>query len=362
MPARWVVYLLADADGQPVQLLCVKNLRHSLKRRLGGLETVGPSRRVNYRDLVRHIHWRAVDSGFEADWIYYEAAREIFPQTYQGMVGFRPAWFIHVDPSAAFPRYVKTVQLGDSKAGTFLGPVEDKHAAARLIQLVEDGFDLCRYYNILIDAPLAKACAYKEMGKCPAPCDGSIPMDDYRAVIEESVGVFKEPWAFIQQQTARMQQAAAALQFEAAARIKASLARIAEFRKGPFRHVRDLADFKWVSLQRGPRPGTAKIFLITPGQIEEVAGVISESADFKSVLPCVHEALHRPQPPLDAIGAERIGVVAHHLFATKKTSGVFLPLGDTDDKTLAKAFRDVQKQKISEAADDEGLVKELQAI
>src|SRR5437763_8448790 len=48
-PAKWVVYLLADADQRPVQLLCVKNFRASLRRRLGGDETIGPSKKVNYR-------------------------------------------------------------------------------------------------------------------------------------------------------------------------------------------------------------------------------------------------------------------------------------------------------------------------
>src|SRR5690242_3111071 len=65
IPARGVVYLLADVNDQPVQLLCVRNLRSSLKRRLSGEETIGPSKRVNYRDLVRRIHWRRVDSAFE---------------------------------------------------------------------------------------------------------------------------------------------------------------------------------------------------------------------------------------------------------------------------------------------------------
>src|SRR4051812_34617488 len=96
VPAKGAVYLLADEGGRPVQLLCVGNLRQSLKRRLIGEEQVGPSKRVNYRDLVRRIFWRRVDSPFEADWIYYEAARALFPQTYRGMVGFRPAWFVHV--------------------------------------------------------------------------------------------------------------------------------------------------------------------------------------------------------------------------------------------------------------------------
>ena len=92
VPAKWVVYLLADAGGRPVQLLCVKNLRYSLKRRLGPEEAAaGPSRRVNYREIVRRVYWQRVDSAFEADWLYYEAARVVFPQTYAGMVGFRPA-------------------------------------------------------------------------------------------------------------------------------------------------------------------------------------------------------------------------------------------------------------------------------
>src|ERR1700722_787143 len=93
-PAKWVVYLMTDGDGRSIQLLCVKNLRYSLKRRLGGDETIGLSKRVNYREIVRTIHWRRVDSALEADWIYYEIARRIFLTTYQGMVGFRPAWFL----------------------------------------------------------------------------------------------------------------------------------------------------------------------------------------------------------------------------------------------------------------------------
>ena len=100
VPARWVVYLLADEHDRPVQLLCVRNLRHSLRRRLGPpdpAEAPAATRRIDYRALVRRVHWRRVDSAFEADVAYHEAARELVPQTYRGMVGFRPAWFIHVD-------------------------------------------------------------------------------------------------------------------------------------------------------------------------------------------------------------------------------------------------------------------------
>src|SRR5215469_16696580 len=68
-PAKWAVYLFADADDHPVQLLCVKNLPYSLKRRLGlermGIdeatpETVPLSRKIDYRQIVRKVYWRRV--------------------------------------------------------------------------------------------------------------------------------------------------------------------------------------------------------------------------------------------------------------------------------------------------------------
>src|SRR5262249_31724738 len=160
-------------------------------------------------------------------------------ESYQGMVGFRPAWFVHVNPEAQFPRYTKTIDLSP-RPGTLAGPVEDKHAAGRLIEMIEDLFDLCRYYNILVEYPQGKACAYKEMGKCPAPCDGSISIEQYRRLVEWSLTTLVDPDEMIRQQTARMQGAAAALKFEAAAKIKAYIDALGQLRKGPFRHLRSL--------------------------------------------------------------------------------------------------------------------------
>lgn len=361
VPARWVVYLLADERDQPVQLLCVKNLRHSLKRRLGGQETIGPTKRVNYRDLIRYIHWRRVDSAFEADWLYYEAARQVFPESYQGMVGFRPAWFLHVNPDAIFPRYTKTTDL-TNRPGELIGPIEDKHAAGKLIQWVEDWFDLCRYYNILVEAPHGSACAYKEMGKCPAPCDGSISMEQYRWLIEWSARTLVDPSEFLRDQTRRMQQAAADLRFEIAGKIKAFIDQVSQLGKGPFRHLARLMDFQYLSLQRGPRSGTAKVFLITPGRIEEILGLTDELFKPAEVMRLALHIAADPAAELTPAGAERVGIVAHHLFSPKATQGVFLPPAGVDEKSIAKAFRDLQKQKLAEENEEEGVMKELQAL
>jgi excinuclease UvrABC nuclease subunit len=361
VPAKWAVYLLADAEDRPVQLLCVKNLRYSLRRRLGPEDVdAGPSRRVDYREIVRRVYWRRVDSAFEADWVYYEAARVVFPKTYQGMVGFRPAWFVHVDPAAPFPRYQKTIDL-TRPAGVYLGPLEDKHAAARLTELAESAFDLCRYHNVLVEAPNGKPCAYKEMGKCPAPCDGSVSMDLYRGQVHLSARTLVDPADMVREQNARMRQAAADLKFEAAGRIKQVVTQLDQLGKGPFRHVSTLTEFAFLSLQHGPKPGTAKVFLITPGRVSEIAGLLGDVRPAELMRLALTLAEQRKRDPLDEAGAERVGVVTHHLFAPKHR-GVFLRLDRIDEKSVAKGYKDLQKQATPEETEGEGVMKELQAI
>jgi len=362
-PAKWAVYLMADADDRPVQLLCVRNLRYSLKRRLGAAEPDSPrSKRVDYRALVRRVHWRRVDSRFEADVVYLEAAREYFPQTYRGMTGFQPAWFVHVDCDAEFPRYTKTTDLR-GRAGALIGPMQDKISAGKLIEEVADWFDLCRYHDILRESPHGVACAYKEMGKCPAPCDGSVSMEQYRGMVQWSADSIVAPAELIGQTKSRMQHAAEAQRYESAAKIKAFLDSISQLGKGPLRHLRRLEDFRFVSLQRGGRDGTAKVFLITPGRIEEVVGLVSDPAGLAGFLQ--EQAAKSSCDGVDEIRAERVGVVTHHLFLGKATHGAFLPLDQVDDRAMAKEFRELQKQKPpADDGDDagEGVIKELQAL
>src|SRR5678816_2598806 len=131
--------------------MCIRD-SYSLERRLEtGEVDAGPSRKVNYREIVRRVYWRRVDSALEADAVYLEAARQIFPQTYRGMVGMRPAWFVHVNRETTYPRYTKTSDP-TSRTGPSSGRIEDKHDAQKLAHLRETLFDLCRNYTNLTQA------------------------------------------------------------------------------------------------------------------------------------------------------------------------------------------------------------------
>lgn len=364
VPAKWVVYLMADAADRPVQLLCVRNLRYSLGRRLGIEQRDAPkSKRVDYRALVRKIHWRRVDSSFEADVVYLDAARQFFPQTYRVMTGLQPAWFIHVDADAPFPRFTKTTDLSP-RDGVLLGPVPDRNVAAKFIEDISDWFDLCRYYNILIEAPGGLACAYKEMGKCPAPCDGSISMQQYRAMVRWSTEAVVMPAALVREHTQRMKQAAGELRFESAGRIKSFVDSIGQLGKGPLSHLRRLEDFNFLSLQRGPRQRRSKVFLITPVRIVEFVGLIGEPVDADDLVQLAQKVAEGDVGvAIDDAATERIGLVSRQLFSARKSEGVFLPLISLTRSAVVNADHALRKQK--EAAEDEsceGVVREMRAM
>ena len=172
-PARWAVYLMSDADDRPVQLLCVRNLRASLKRRLGPSPDEEPSKRIDYRALVRRVRWKRVDNPLESDLTYLDVARTIYPDTYRKLVTLRTVHWVHVDPDAPHPRW-RVTEDPCPGCGFVFGPMAERGQAQRLVEKLEDLFDLCRYHNILVQAPLGTPCAYKDMHKCPAPSAATV--------------------------------------------------------------------------------------------------------------------------------------------------------------------------------------------
>ena len=160
-----------------------------------------------------------------------------------------------------------------------------------------------------------------------------------------------------------MAAAAAELRFETAGTIKLYVEQLKQLGKGPLRHVRRLEDFAFVTLQRGPRAGTAKVFLVTAGAVEEVLGVVGSTVHPGQVLRAALEgaAERPPRASLDPVEAERLGVAAHHLFSGK-AGGAFLRLETLDEKAIAKAFRELQKQPEPQPVEGEGVIKELQSL
>lgn len=290
IPARPGVALFLDNNGK-AQLIAASADARALVRRRFGLEAsavpsapasskrpsaaaiaAGP-RLTNLRPITARIEYIPVGSTLEADAIYLRQAKLHLPEIARIVCERWRAWWAAVDPEATHPEWSKTNLLGFVKtrsastaagpssgpmSGTssavLLGPIPDKDAAGRFIEAMIDAFDLCRYPHLLQLAPSAQACAYKEMGRCPAPCDGSESISEYQRRTREAVELIcsGQIGSHVQDARDRMAAAATAADFEHAQSLKLQADRFAALAKPAFAHVRKLQEWRMLLLLPSP--------------------------------------------------------------------------------------------------------------
>ncbi|HEY4330276.1 MAG TPA: hypothetical protein VGN88_11115 [Phycisphaerae bacterium] len=368
IPAKGAVYLLTgpgEKGGQESMLLAtVGDLRAALKRRLADTPPEVKSKRIAYGNICTRVHYRIVYSPFAANFYYAQAARALFAETAEALIPWRSSWWIGVERGGAgttlFPRFRKTNNLSDPTL-QYAGPVRDKHAAQRLVESLEDLFDLCRYQSILVQAPQGKACAYKEMGKCPAACDGSESLAEYRARIDEAfafaAGNGRDIWQ--KKIEGQMKAAAVKLQFEAAGRLKQRLKRAGAMLPGGLSQRADidptacLEDFAFLTLQ----PGKGKPW-IEPWLVHPADAVRLEQVQFKEITTaaeglakqCEALALTKVRRGLSPLETRMAGLMAHHLLRGEDDPGIWLRVRDVASKGTAVILAAAESLKQRKAA------------
>ncbi len=335
LPSHGGVYLISDSENQPILLASCENLRRVAVARLAPRDGDAPSKRTDLAPIARHIRWRGTFSRFETTWAHWQAARALFPKTYHKLIGIGPAWFLCVNVDDEAPRF-ETIKSRRRLDGRLIGPFATRRLADQWAEMLVDAFDLCRHHDILAKAPRGEACAYFEMGRCPAPCDGGSPMADYRAAVEAAVRfTLSDRAERLTQLHEQVGQASAALAFEKAASIQRTIDRVkATVNKGENRHVSDALGHAWLILQRGsPRRRSVRGNLIRPFFVH--AGVITTgepvALDVVSTaapdwLASLSRSPETGPPPVDdaALRCEGLWLVAKFLFQGDKAPGLFV--------------------------------------
>ncbi len=221
-PARPAVYLLEDELERPVFLGMTQDLRRVLRARMA--EAVEPTRRADVAAVSRGVRWREAHSAFESRLWYWRLARTVHPHDYRERLDFGPAWFLTVDLESRAALIDVTERVW-RVPGAFAGPFPTRRDAQATLDGLRDLFDLCRHPEEVARAPGGRRCAYYDMGRCDAPCDGTAPLAPYAQRTREAWRfVTGGCAAWIESATERMRDAAAAQRFEAAAQLKQQIA------------------------------------------------------------------------------------------------------------------------------------------
>lgn len=345
LPRRPGVAIFRGGHGDAVLVGASADLRGFCERRLAA---EGP--RADLRSVTARIGCVVCGSLFEAECVYLETARALTPATYRASAERWRAWFLHLDPGSDLPVWRKTD--GRDLAGTtakpehVIGPIRDKDAAARYGRALDDLFELCREPKLLAQRPDATACAYKEMGKCPAPCDGSEPIGAYRARVREALEFAR---ADVREAVARVDEdvrrEAASMAFERAAALRVRGETLSGLDKPAFRGATTLDRFAVLAVQPAGRTGWCRLLVFRRGEIVWLADVLRD-IEPGIVHGMVGHALHAEAAGvLTDEGLERLSLVSAWLRRPRKGAGTLLAIdtarfaGLPADGTLVREIR-----------------------
>jgi excinuclease UvrABC nuclease subunit len=342
LPAGGGVYAFADESGRALQTIGTQSLRRSITLRLQPPDDETRRRRADLRAIARRIHWTPTHSVFETSLVYLNVARRLMPRDYRRQLAFGPVWFARVDPIEKFPRWTAEITGLDGRR-IDVGPFEDRAHCTTFIELLEDLFDLCRKYDILVQAPTGQACAYFEMGKCPAPCDGSVSLEAYQGMIQRSIDFARGGHkSFLDECEARMRTAAAQRDYEQAGQIKNRIDRARKVLKHDGRLTLVPEAFRFLVVQRAGGTSRVKPFFVNRGVIATADA--ARFNDLASAVPAWIERMQRDAstPIADPVyGSECVWLVSHFLVKGDKAPGVFLPASQLDDpQAVEQRIRD----------------------
>lgn len=328
LPAHGGVFAFIGDDGRIIHVMAAESVRRSVQARMAISGADAPSRRTDLRGVTRRIAWRATTSRFETSWVYLSIARRLWPASYRRRLGFGPAYFASVDLEQRLPRW-RIDEYAWAPGRREVGPFARRRHCAAFIEMLVELFDLCRDYSILERAPHGRPCSYFDMGRCPAPCDGSASLNAYRSTMRASYEFAVGPGDARRAECARrMQEAAGRRDFARAQQIKESLSRAGAplGRGGPVVPTPDA--FRFLVLQRGAARSTVVPFYVRAGAIERQPAAKIESVPDIGI----HwiESVRR-----DAVAAtgriersEHIWLVTQFLSRGESAPGLYLPVDE----------------------------------
>ena len=151
-------------------------LRRRLRRLLGERER--PSRLLNLRQTVARIDYRLTGSAFESSIVFYELARQHFPDDYLRLMKLRMPPYVRLVLNNEFPRSHITTHLTRS-AGLYFGPFRSRTSAERFEAQFLDLFQMRRCQEDLAPSPSHPGCIYGEMAMCLRPCQEVVGAAEY---------------------------------------------------------------------------------------------------------------------------------------------------------------------------------------
>lgn len=226
LPRQPGVYLFRDEDGEILYVGKAKALRDRV-RSYFGREAASSPRTARLVRRIRGLETFVTGSEAEALLLESNLVKEHRPPFNIQLRDDKSFPYVKVTVGEPFPRVLVTRRLLPD-GSRYFGPFTDVGAMRRALRLVMQRFRVRTCHYALPEQAPDRPCLDYHIDRCRAPCVGLQGRAEYRAMIDEILGLLSGGAADLRREVRReMERAAARLDFERAAELRDVLAGLA---------------------------------------------------------------------------------------------------------------------------------------
>lgn len=267
LPEKPGVYLMHDKDDHIIYVGKAIVLKNRVRQYFQKSRNVSPK----IARMIEQIAWFeyiVTDSELEALVLECNLIKEHNPKYNTMLKDGKSYPFLKATVSEEYPRFMLARQMKRDGARYF-GPFTSGAAIRDTIELLNRLFHLRNCRRVLPrDFGKERPCLYHQMGQCPAPCQGTVPKEEYRENFQKALsflnGNTKEVLRDLEQ---KMRDFAENMQFEEAAVYRDlidSVKRVTERQKIT---SDDIEDRDIIAMARKDDEAVVQVFFIRGGKL-----------------------------------------------------------------------------------------------
>ncbi len=340
--------MLLDENHQPIQIAQTRSVHAFVRSRLLESKPVADqSPRADLRLITHHVWATTLSCPLASDWLTLSLCRQLLPQTADQIVSKWQPWCLSIEPESPAPVW-RPVRLDQalSRGAVIKGLARDRQSATQACDQLVDLFELCREPAELAKAPSGCACAYKDMGRCPAACDGSESMTAYRKRMDQSIEFASGMTEPCQSQLEHsMHTSAKAELFEQAQACKLKLKLVAALETSKSLKLTPLSALSYLVIGQSQRPGWQEVYFASPLGVEPLVFMQCPSRDqvCSEIVNRVRQLQESATSCIKSLNTAQLSVLfdslcvlARHALGPGRKTQVLIALDCADEKRIRK--------------------------
>ena len=280
IPDKPGVYRFSDASGRVIYVGKAKSLRARLSSYFQDIANLHP-RTQGMVNSAAKVDWTVVGSEVEAFQLEYSWIKEYDPRFNVKYRDDKSYPWLAITLDEEYPRVM--VGRGAKKKGVkYFGPYSHAWAIRETVDLLLRVFPMrsCSKGVFNRHRQIGRPCLLGYIGKCSAPCVGTVTPEEHRAIVDDFVAFLSGQTAsYVRRLEKEMRAAAAELEYERAAKIRDDLAALNKALAKNTVVLGDGTDTDVVALVEDPLEVAVQIFYVRGGRVRGQRGWIADKAD-----------------------------------------------------------------------------------